>query len=50
MCLQAVRKRGHEGTELPPDSALTVTVPGAAALWEDVTKTFGSLPLAQVSG
>lgn len=43
-----MRSRGHKGTELPPDSALTVTVPGAAALWEDVTKTFGSLPLAQV--
>ncbi len=44
---QAVRRLGHKGTELPPESALTVTVPGAAALWEDAVKTFGSLPLAQ---
>jgi gamma-glutamyltranspeptidase/glutathione hydrolase len=29
-------------------SGLCVTVPGAAALWEDLVKTHGSMPLAQI--
>lgn len=45
--LQAVRGKGIEGHELPPYSALTVPVPGAAALWEDVVKQHGSKPLAE---
>ncbi len=45
---QEVRRRGIEGPELPPGSALCVTVPGAPALWEDTVKTFGKLSLKQV--
>ena len=45
---QEVRRRGVEGPELPPGSALCVTVPGAPALWEDTVKTFGKLSLEQV--
>ena len=50
MCswVQEVRKRGIGGPELPPGSALCVTVPGAPALWEDTVKTFGRLDLKQV--
>ena len=44
---QAVRTQGHTGLELAPDSALCVTVPGAAALWEDTVKNFGTLDLKQ---
>ena len=38
-----------KGQELPPYSALTVTVPGAPGLWEDAVQRFGKLSLAQVS-
>ena len=48
MHTQEVRRRGIEGPELPPGSALCVTVPGAPALWEDTVKTFGKLSLRQV--
>ena len=50
MCswVEEVRKRGIGGPELPPGSALCVTVPGAPALWEDTVKTFGKLDLKQV--
>ena len=43
-----MRRRGIGGPELPPGSALCVTVPGAPALWEDTVKTFGKLDLKQV--
>ncbi len=46
--MDAVRARGFRGTALPPFHALTVTVPGAAAAWEDAVKQWGKLPLAQV--
>ena len=46
--VQEVRRRGFCGPELPHGSALCVTVPGAAALWEDTVKTFGKLSLKQV--
>jgi gamma-glutamyltranspeptidase len=42
-----VRERGITGSELPARGALAVTVPGAAALWEDAVKAFGKLSLAQ---
>jgi gamma-glutamyltranspeptidase len=42
-----VRERGIAGSELPARGALAVTVPGAAALWEDAVKAFGKLSLAQ---
>ena len=45
---QEVRKRGIGGPELPPGSALCVTVPGAPALWEDTIRAFGKLDLKQV--
>ena len=45
---QAVRERGIAGSELPMRGALAVTVPGAAALWEDTLKAFGKLSLAEV--
>lgn len=48
LTLPAVRAAGVVGPELPPFSAMTVTVPGAAALWEDTVKTWGRLPLSQV--
>jgi gamma-glutamyltranspeptidase/glutathione hydrolase len=31
-----------------PKSGMCVTVPGAAALWDDLVKTHGSLPLSQI--
>ena len=34
--------------EFEPYSALTVTVPGAAAAWEDTVKMYGRLSLKQV--
>lgn len=43
-----MRAQGILGLDLPPFSALTVTVPGAAALWEDVVKLYGKLSLKQV--
>ena len=46
--MDAVRARGMRGTALPPFHALAVTVPGAAAAWEDAVKQWGKLPLAQV--
>ena len=46
--MQAVRQAGVSGPELPPFSALTVTVPGAPGLWEDAVKQFGRLSLEQV--
>lgn len=42
LSLNAVRAAGVEGHELPLFSALTVTVPGAAALWEDAVSRWGS--------
>ena len=48
LACQAVRERGITGSELPVRGALAVTVPGAAALWEDTIKAFGKLPLAEV--
>ena len=46
--VQEVRSRGITGLDLPSFSALTVTVPGAPALWEDVIRSFGKLSLKQV--
>lgn len=51
LTLDAIRAAGVEGHELPLFSALTVTVPGAAALWEDAVRMFGGgggLSLADV--
>ncbi|BDA50498.1 Glutathione hydrolase proenzyme [Coccomyxa sp. Obi] len=48
LTMEAVRAQGIKGHELPADSALCVTVPGAAALWEDTVKSFGTLSLEQV--
>jgi len=36
------------GSELPPFHAMTVSVPGAAQLWEDAVVHWGKLPLQQV--
>ncbi|GBF97860.1 gamma-glutamyltranspeptidase [Raphidocelis subcapitata] len=41
LTLDAVRAAGVEGSEMPLSSALTVTVPGAAALWEDAVARWG---------
>ena len=49
MVMQAVRGKGVKGNTLPTASALTVTVPGTAAMWEDTVTHFGRLPLSQVS-
>lgn len=46
--MQKAREMGCKGSEFPPFSALTVTVPGAAAAWEDTIKTYGKLSLKQV--
>lgn len=43
-----LRARGVEGNQIPPQHALTVTVPGAAALWDDCVSKFGKLSLKQV--
>lgn len=40
------RFQGVTGTELPLFSPLTVTVPGAAALWEDAVSHWGSGKMA----
>lgn len=48
LTMDAVRARGIKGSALPPFHAVTVTVPGAAAAWEDAVKQWGSLPLSQV--
>lgn len=45
--MQYARSQGVDGPDLPPLSAMTVTVPGAPALWEDVVKKYGSMPLDQ---
>uniref|UniRef100_A0A383V5K4 Gamma-glutamyltransferase n=1 Tax=Tetradesmus obliquus TaxID=3088 RepID=A0A383V5K4_TETOB len=42
LSLEAVRAAGITGSELPPRHALTVSVPGAAALWEDSVTHWGS--------
>lgn len=49
--VQVAREKGCHGHELPAFSALTVTVPGAAAAWEDTVREFGSgkVTLAQVA-
>jgi hypothetical protein len=41
LSLEAVRAKGVQGGELPMFSALTVTVPGAARLWEDAVGRWG---------
>ena len=45
---QAVREKGIKGTELPPSSPLCITVPGSAALWEDLLKEQGSKSMQEV--
>ena len=45
-----VRARGIKGSALPPFHAITVTVPGAAAAWEDAAQQWGTLPLSQARG
>ena len=47
--LQKARELGVTGGEFEPFSALTVTVPGAAAAWEDTIRTYGKLSLKEVS-
>ena len=47
LTLEAVRERGVRGGALPPFHALTVTVPGAAAAWEDAVRLWGKLSLEQ---
>ncbi len=47
LTLEAVRERGVKGGALPPFHALTVTVPGAAAAWEDAVRQWGNLSLEQ---
>ena len=48
LTVEAVRERGITGTALPPFHALTVTVPGAAAAWEDAVQQWGRLSLSEV--
>lgn len=48
-CVQKARELGVTGGEFEPFSALTVTVPGAAAAWEDTAKMYGKLTLKEVS-
>ncbi|KAK9787880.1 hypothetical protein WJX73_007818 [Symbiochloris irregularis] len=48
LTLEAVREKGIKGTELPPYSPLCITVPGAAALWEDLVKEHGSKSMQDV--
>jgi len=52
LTLDAVRKHPEMAgrTELPPFSALCVTVPGTAAAWESSVSRWGKLPLSQVLG
>ena len=47
LTMEAVRERGIRGGALPPFHALTVTIPGAAAAWEDVVSLWGKLSLEQ---
>ena len=49
LTMEAVRERGITGSALPRFHALTVTVPGAAAAWEDAVKQWGKLSLSEVS-
>lgn len=46
--VQKARELGVKGGEFEPFSALTVTVPGAAAAWEDTVKMYGKLSLKEV--
>jgi gamma-glutamyltranspeptidase/glutathione hydrolase len=50
--LEYLNSRGYgEGlgmVDVPKMSALNVTVPGAAALWEDILKRHGTMPLSTV--
>ncbi|MCE5206962.1 MAG: gamma-glutamyltransferase family protein [Chloroflexi bacterium] len=46
LTLERVRKEGFE-TELPPQHPYCITVPGACAMWCDLTKRFGRLPLSE---
>lgn len=51
LCLDLLEERGlptRAGGELPPDDALTVTVPGACATWCDLHQAFGALDLGTV--
>ena len=47
--MQKARELGVKGGEFEPFSALTVTVPGAAAAWEDTVKMYGKLSLKEVN-
>ena len=47
LTLEAVRERGVKGGALPAFHALSVTVPGAAAAWEDAVRLWGNLSLEQ---
>jgi gamma-glutamyltranspeptidase/glutathione hydrolase len=47
LTLELLHREGYV-QELPPLHAHTVTVPGAAAGWEDLSQRHGSLPLADV--
>ena len=49
VALQKARELGVKGGEFEPFSALTVTVPGAAAAWEDTIKMYGRLTLKEVT-
>ncbi|QDZ18929.1 gamma-glutamyltranspeptidase [Chloropicon primus] len=42
-----IRDRGFE-SGIPPQNALNVTVPGAAACWCDVAKTFGTMKMSDL--
>lgn len=48
LTLQKARELGVTAGEFEPFSALTVTVPGAAAAWEDTVKMYGKLTLKEV--
>jgi gamma-glutamyltranspeptidase/glutathione hydrolase len=50
MTLEALADRGIaiDKEPLDPYSGISVTVPGAAALWEDIVKSHGKLTLLQV--
>eukprot|EP01031_Cornospumella_fuschlensis_P028243 gene28243-34107_t len=48
--LEVLKSKGfaHDLKPLPQHSGLCVTVPGAAALWDDLVTTYGSLSMQQV--
>ncbi len=51
LSLELLQERGlptGAGAELPPNDALTVTVPGACATWCDLHQAFGMLELGKV--